>query len=299
MKKWLIFIQERFEPVSHLVMITALFTANTLLAWALSGNPVGDFTPGPHQAAAFAVVVLMYFHLRLFDEIKDYETDKRINPTRPLPRGLIGLTEFKNVTLCVTALELIIAVVLLPPPTVTWAIIMVGYSLLMFKEFFVGAWLSPKMELYAISHTLVSGLMALFICSAATGLDIRDMETPFLFLGLANWMTFNIFEFARKTFAKGEERAEVDSYSKRLGPWGAVALVIANAALAITCLWKMAPYLPSGETLLTAEIIITALLGAAGLLYATKNRTGIAKAYRGIATVYLVLFNVQIVCILL
>ena len=299
MKKWLIFIRERFEPVSHLVMISTLFIANTLLAWALAGNPVQDFAPGLHHVAAFVVVVLMYFHLRLFDEIKDYETDKRVNPTRPLPRGLIELTEFKTITFCVTALELFIAGAFLDSPTFAWAIVMIGYSLLMFKEFFVGAWLSPKMELYAISHTLVSGLMALFICSAATGLSIRNIEAPFLFLGLANWMTFNIFEFARKTFAKGEERAEVDSYSKRLGPWGAVVLVMANAALAIACFWKMAPYLPSGETILTAETIISVLLGAAGLIYAARNRTGIAKAYRGFATVYLVLFNVQIICILL
>lgn len=294
MKKWLIFIKERFEPLSHSVLITCLFSANLLLATGLSGKPATGLKLDQPTIAAFIVITLMFFHLRLFDEIKDYKTDTEINPDRPLPRGLIGIREFKAVTFVIIWIELMICAFTLSNAAFITALMMVGYSLLMYKEFFIGKWLGPHMEIYAISHTIVSGFMALFICSVVSGLAIWEMNRPYIFIALSNWMIFNIFEFARKTFGKDEERQNVESYSKRLTPIGAVSAVLINAGLALVFLRGITPFLLNGKAMLTAELILTIVLAASGVAYAVKNKKNFAGCYRGTATLYLIMFNIQI-----
>jgi len=57
--------------------------------------------PGPsilaRFAAAFATVLLFFLQLRIADEFKDYEEDRRCRPHRPVPRGLVSLGELKAV----------------------------------------------------------------------------------------------------------------------------------------------------------------------------------------------------------
>lgn len=292
---WLTFIKERFDPLSHLILITCLFSANLLLAIGLSGNGAPFAHVKTPYIAALIVMILMFFHLRLFDEIKDYHTDIRINPDRPLPRGLIGLFEFKQVTGVIIVLELLICAHFLSWPAFVSALVMVGYSLLMYKEFFIGTWLGPRMELYAISHTVVSGFMALFICSVVSGLALWEMTQPFFLIALSNWMVFNIFEFARKTFGNDEERPEVESYSRRLTPPGAVAAVLINAALALVFLWGATVSVPGGLSLLKAEMILTAVLALAGIIYAVNANAFFGRCYRFTATLYLIVYNVLVV----
>jgi len=96
---------------------------------------------------------------------------------------------------------------------------------MMRMEFFVGDWLRPRLELYAITHTFSATLLGMLIHAVTTGRQIALAEGAFLLFALGNWFVFNVFEFGRKTFAHEAERAGVDSYSARLNPAGAVALL--------------------------------------------------------------------------
>jgi 4-hydroxybenzoate polyprenyltransferase len=298
MKKWGIFIQERFEPVSHAVLIFFIFAASSLLAMGVEGRVPffrADFLP------ALIVITLMFFHLRLFDEIKDYDTDIKVNPGRPLPRGLISLKAFKRVTFAVIVTEILICVLFLPLWSLAAAVLMIGYSLLMFKEFFIGTWLSPKMELYAVTHTIVSGFMTLFIASTVVEKYVWELSWPFFSIAIVNWMNFNIFEFARKTFAGEEERENVDSYSRRLKPFGAVCLVLGNMAVALGFLSVVIrlPGFYGGSNIIVAEGIVAAFLALTGAFYFVKKNSFAAKVYRGTATLYLVFFNALVAGIMI
>jgi len=99
------------------------------------------------------------------------------------------------------------------------------FTLMMRMEFFVGDWLRPRLELYAITHTFSATLLGMLIHAVTTGRQIALAEGAFLLFALGNWFVFNVFEFGRKTFAHEAERAGVDSYSARLNPAGAVALL--------------------------------------------------------------------------
>lgn len=231
MKNWFIFIRERFPLLKHIFLIVVFFRANAFIAF-------GSFQQMEWKwGLSFLVVLLSFFHLRIFDEIKDYETDLIIHPERALARGLISVREAKTVSFTLCGIELILALGLGLPAFLA-ASCFVLYSLLMYKEFFVGSWLRPKLATYALTHTVVSGWLALFIFSAVTGQYFWEISQSFAFFVFANWMVFNIFEFGRKTFGKEEENPLIESYSKKFGSWGAACIVLAFAILAAAPLYR-------------------------------------------------------------
>lgn len=292
--RWWIFIRERFEPLSHLVMLSALFAANVALASSLTGVKAGAVT----LLLLFVIEILFFFHLRLFDEIKDFETDREINQTRPLPRGLIAMGEFKVVLWSVIAVEIALAAVvsMLTRSAVSFYFYVSAlfYSLLMYREFFVGSWLRPQMELYAISHTLVSGLFASFLFLAVSPWGLSFARQDLLLSALMNWMVFNVFEFARKTFAPSEERPHVESYSLRLGGKGAVLITLIFVCLAFFAVYQMAQHLIAPPVFIPALGGVSSIVAIAGLVYAAKPSLRTAKLFRGVSSAYLILFNLVI-----
>ena len=85
-KAWLIFVKERFAPLEHLLMVCFLVLGNSVIGCKLVNAP---FKWEPF-AISFGVSLLFFFRLRCFDEIKDYDVDVKVNPTRPLARGLLS-----------------------------------------------------------------------------------------------------------------------------------------------------------------------------------------------------------------
>lgn len=94
MKNWCIFIQERFPPLKHVPLILFFFLANTFVF------------NGSFLFLSFFIVLLAFFHLRVFDEIKDYKNDLALHPERPLARGLISIREAKRVVFFLLCVEL-------------------------------------------------------------------------------------------------------------------------------------------------------------------------------------------------
>jgi 4-hydroxybenzoate polyprenyltransferase len=234
MKNWLIFIRERFPLLKHIPLIVFFFWANVFIA-------LGSFQQMEWKwGVSFVVIFLAFFHLRIFDEIKDYETDLIIHPERPLARGLISVREAKIAAFILCCVELGLALSLGLSAFLA-ASCFILYSLLMYKEFFVGSWLRPKLATYALTHTVISGWLALFIFSAVTGQNFWEVPKSFAFFVFANWMVFNIFEFGRKTFGKEEEKPLIESYSKNFGSWGAALIVLAFAILAAASLFLLIP----------------------------------------------------------
>ena len=87
-RPWITFIVERFEPFSHLAMIAAFYLSHIVFIQLLSLEEVNIQTL--KSVLLGIAVVLFFFKLRLYDEIKDYEYDLKHNPTRPLARGLLN-----------------------------------------------------------------------------------------------------------------------------------------------------------------------------------------------------------------
>lgn len=275
-KGLLVLIRERFPLVQYGPMILVFAIAN--------GFYFTNQDTFSKSGLIVSIIILFsaFLRLRLFDEIKDYETDLKINPHRPLARGVLTRDQVKIAILLLIILEIILTSYLGLAVFFVHAVA-IGYSLLMFEEFFIGTYLRPHLTTYAVIHTFVSALLG---GTVAFG----SMQQPQLILGindvvfcLSHWMFFNIFEFARKTYASEEERSGVDTYSSLFGIKGAVALTLSQVVLglfliAITSAMNIVPL-----------YILGALYILISLIFVIKKSKAWAGVFRHTSGAYLLL----------
>lgn len=292
--RWSSFVRERFPLLHHVPMACAFFTGNALLALRFTGTPlsVGRFVGGA------VVTLLVFFRLRLFDEIKDYETDRELHADRPLARGLIPVREARWMTIAVAAAEAALVSYAGTAALLAWSIVL-AYSLLMFREFFVGSWMRPKMELYAVTHTLVASGIGLLGMSLATHAPLSTLPQELWIFLPANWFTFNVFEFARKTWGRDEEKPGIDSYSKRLTPLGAVLLSLSQVAGALSFAGAALRAIPFPDSLLLLVVLFSLLFLLSSFIFVLRPSSGPARLFRTSMTLFLLVFYVSLSVLLL
>ena len=273
--RWGTFVRERFPPTAHLIMAGAFFLGNAAAAQAVQGG--GPF-PRWRALCAFLIVLLFFLRLRIFDELKDLAYDRAVNPGRPLARGLLSASEARAGALILLLVEAGLAAACGGPTLAAWLPAM-AWSGLMYREFLVGHWLRPKLELYALSHTLVAAFLGLVPAAARTGSLPWELDSGLWLFGMANWSVFNVFEFGRKTFAPEEERPGVDSYSLRLFPLGAAALCLAWVMVACAILHVLLRSGPFPGAFLGPALLALAALCPA-LAYASRPSRPLARFFR-------------------
>lgn len=172
-RRVLAFLVERFPPVPQLVLMSVLFVAATTMSGVLLapdvGGRLGDIDPIA-AVAGFLGSLLFIIRLRLYDDVKDADTDRVDNPTRPIPRGLVTVRELDVTALIVLVVEGALIASVGSLTFWAWAIA-AGWSVLMRVEFFVPAWLDRHPATYAISHMVVMGLI--YGALLAIGIDAR------------------------------------------------------------------------------------------------------------------------------
>ena len=229
MRNFLAYLNERFPPIANVLLILTYYSSNQFLAIALT-------TPGPvmhydrWSFLGMLMLVSFFFHIRVFDEHKDYEEDCRYFPDRVLQRGLVTLRQLKIAGGIAIVIELAIVALRGPQALTAWAIAF-GFTLLMLREFFAREFLKRHFILYAVSHMLVMPLLSLLVFSFAT--RRWPWEAPpwfwvYAFVGF--FVTFN-WEVSRKIRAPEQEIDGVESYTKIFGTFGAAWLVLAIRAI--------------------------------------------------------------------
>ncbi len=288
--RWAVFVRERFPLPVHLPLVLAFGGGNLVVALHESA-----IQPEAGRVAAILVVTLLFFfRLRLFDELKDHDTDLDEHPERPLPRGLVSVAEANRVTAGGLVLEGATALFLGWAATAAWAVAAL-YSLLMYREFFCGAWLRPKMELYALTHTLVAGGLGGFIACAATRTAPWNLPPPVMAFALVNWSVFNVFEFARKTYGRDESDGRAETYSQRLGPVGAVLLSLGWAGLAVFLTGFLFPSLIPGHWIWPARLILLGPPLIGSIFYLLRPQQKVARIYRALFSSFLFVFYVVLI----
>ncbi len=259
--------------------------ANYLFSIRLSG---GGFELSPLALIfVFLATLCFFFRMRLFDEIKDYEIDLKINPHRPLARGLISVREVKRTIIGIMIFELVLMSNLGAIPFFLY-LFALFYSLLMYEEFFIGDWLRPHLTTYAVSHTIVVGFLSFAIISCVLGFTALNFSPNIFLFCLSHWCIFNLFEFARKTFAPSEERPNVPSYSNIFGLKGAYALSASQVVISSVALYCSSEIRPDW-----AFLIAGAFFCVLSVLTLKK-----VSAFRGIATAYLALYFLLLIILL-
>lgn len=268
-KSWIIFIWERHNPAINIVFSILFFLAHYILA---------EIALRPQEfAVLLAGVVLFFFKLRLFDDLKDYDYDTKAHPDRPLVRGVISSTDLHKGIAVSVILEFFIFGLWGFKGLLVIAIANV-YGFLMFKEFFLRRWIRPKLVTYAVTHTFVVVLLSIAVFSTVSSKWFWQLDASVYSFAMTNWFLFNIYEFSRKSFVFQEENPNADSYSKKYGRSGAASLVAMNSLIAT--------YLsPKPETILMLGIII-----AAGTMYVLWNKQPFGKLFRSVSNLFVIGF---------
>jgi 4-hydroxybenzoate polyprenyltransferase len=218
------YLAERFPLLGNVVLIVSYYSSNQFLARVLI-NPGEPMQYTIHSLMGAIVILCMFFHLRVFDEHKDYEEDSRHYPDRVLQRGFVTLTHLKVLGGTAIVVELILSA-MQGLPALTAVLIAISFSVLMLKEFFVRGWLKRHFLVYAMSHMLIMPLFALIVFSFATGLF--PWQAPFWFWVYAFvgfFVTLN-WEVSRKIRTPEQEIDGVDSYTKIFGLYGAAYIIL-------------------------------------------------------------------------
>lgn len=234
-----IYQRERF-PLARTIPLLLAFSASSVTASAhLANRPV----PGIWAyVTAFVLALVFFWQMRVADEFKDADTDRRYRPERPIPRGLVSLRLIIGLGAGSALIGLVVAFAF--NPLLPLLVLLVWAWLgLMTVEFFVPRLLHASPALYLATHMAIMPLIDLVLTGcewlpAGKGLP-RGIWT-FLLMSLANGC---IAEFGRKIWAPGNERPGVDSYSSA---WG---IPQSNAALAAVWLLGFLALIAYGHTL--------------------------------------------------
>jgi 4-hydroxybenzoate polyprenyltransferase len=216
--RWRTYFRERF-PLPLQAPAIAVFTSSVYLyAQAVQGASAAPSLPG--LAIAFGVVLLAFLQLRILDEFKDFDEDRRFRPYRPVPRGLVtlrGLGWLGGFAACVqAAASALVGARALAVLAVVWA-----YAALMGVEFFARSWLRARPLLYMASHMAIVPLLVAYVATCA---DALAPAAGLLWLAAMSYLSFAVFEIGRKIRAPADEAEGVETYSAL---WGLRPAVLA------------------------------------------------------------------------
>lgn len=231
--RWWTYQRERFPLVRHGLLVL-LTTACVLAFTARSGGVRLDWWL---VLPASAVNLLMFFLLRVADEFKDYEDDSRYRPERPVPRGLVKLSELRLLAVVAAVIQLVL-VLSLRPLALPWLLACWGFMALMTAEFFAPQFLKARPGLYLLTHQPIVPLLQLLASAwvwAKSGGTAPT--TALIWLAVVSFGAGLTLEIGRKLKSPEQERVGVEMYT---GVWG-----IRGALLA----WLGAVSLAAGATL--------------------------------------------------
>lgn len=218
------YLAERFPLLGHGVLIAAYYSSNQFLARTLT-RPGEPMHYDVSTVLGMLTLLCFFFHLRVFDEHKDYAEDCVHYPQRILQSGVITLRELKALGAVCIAAEIVFSALRGPAVLAAWGMAF-GFSLLMLREFFAREWLKRHFLVYAVTHLLVMPFLSLLVFSFATGR--WPWEAP-LWFGVYAWVgffvTFN-WEVSRKIRAPEDEIEGVETYTRIFGTYGAAWLVL-------------------------------------------------------------------------
>jgi 4-hydroxybenzoate polyprenyltransferase len=202
------FLAERYLAVYPVYLTLWVFAVESM-THVLAGAP-GGWRPSWDTALKALALIAAGAFLRMVDDQKDLDYDRRYNPSRPLVQGRITTRELQ-VAMAPTATVAVLLAAAVSPPAAAILALALGYGLaLWWAESRIPAIRDDPLVNLAVvcpAQFLVTG----FIMAGQPGLGLSALAVPVVFTS-----AFLHLEFARKT----SRRADADdphSYARVLG----------------------------------------------------------------------------------
>ncbi len=270
MSRWWIYQRERFPVFAHGLLILA-FSA---CAVSFSGLLRGSATPSwQAYAVAFGVCFLMFLQLRIADEFKDAGDDARWRPYRPVPRGLVKLSELRVLFIASAVLQAVMAFALdrwlLVPLIIAWT-----YLALMSVEFFMRDWLKKRPVVYLLSHMGIMPLVDFFGTACEWMPSGAAMPKGLGWFLAASFFNGLVIEIGRKLRQPQDEEEGVETYSRLWGKAGGAAVWISCLLMTLGCASMAASQIHFVVPVAAGLGVVLVPAVAVAMIYATKSLAG-------------------------
>lgn len=208
-----VYFKERYPIVPRLVLGGIVFCEIYFII--LLNYGVTDFQLGIQEFVGAYTVFAFLLWLRVADDLKDYETDKRLFPDRPLPSGRVFK---KDIVISCIVIEFIAVVLnLIFMNNLLFFCILYAYGYLMSKWFFKKKVIQPSLPLALVTHNPIQMFVNVYIISFTV---IKYGLQPISLISvMALWTLYFpalIWEVSRKIKAPRDEN-DYTTYSKLFG----------------------------------------------------------------------------------
>ena len=272
LNKWYTYQKERFPVATYglyiLCLSFAAFFYNTKML-EIESN-VGVFI------TMFVVAFLQFLMVRIIDEFKDYEEDKKYRPYRPVPRGLIKLKELRTLFVIFIIIQFALTLIMNPFSLIFLLVLWIMF-ILMTKSFFMKKLVDKHILLEVALDEILLPVLMLYLTSFIK-LDITILWRLLLLSYVVSW----IIEIARKVRCKKDEEKGVKTYTAVFGiPKATILLSALELILTILRL-----FLPGEPLTNVAQIgLIILFIGTiiVNVLFTQKKTRKLAKAVEYLA----------------
>ncbi len=222
LRRWRIYFKEMYPILPRLLLGGIVFLEIYFIVLLNSG--ITTFDIGIQEIVGGFTVFAFLLWLRVADDLKDYETDKRLFPTRPLPSGRV--TKKDIIVICVIVEVIAIVLNLIFMNNLPFLVVLYVYGFLMSKWFFRKKKIQPSLILAVITHNPVQMFINLYIISFTCikySLEAFTLTTVMTLFTL--YFPALIWEVARKIKAPKDEN-DYTTYSKIFGYRKATVFVL-------------------------------------------------------------------------
>ena len=212
-KRLNIYFKEMYPIIPRLILGLIVFLEIHFII--LLNNGVTEFQIGIQEAVGAFTVFAFLMWLRIADDLKDYETDKKLFKERPLPSGRVQKKDIIIICIIVEIIAIILNVIFMN--NLLFFAILYGYGYLMSKWFFQKSKIQPSLPLALVTHNPVQMFINLYIISFTCikySLSLISLTTVMALFTL--YFPALIWEISRKIKAPKDEN-EYTTYSKLFG----------------------------------------------------------------------------------
>ena len=212
-KRLHIYFKEMYPLFSRLLLGIIVFCEIYFII--LLNNGVTKFNLGIQEIVGGYTIFAFLMWLRIADDFKDYETDKRLFKDRPLPSGKVKKKDLVIVCVIVQLIAAVLNIIFMN--NLLFFGILYFYGFLMSQWFFQKSKIQPSLPLALVTHNPVQMFVNLYTISfTVIKYNVKAISlTTFLVL-FTLYFPALIWEVSRKIRAPKDE-TEYTTYSKLFG----------------------------------------------------------------------------------
>lgn len=222
LKRLHIYFKEMYPIIPRILLGFIVFMEIHFIV--LLNYGVMNFSIGIQEIVGSLTIFAFLCMLRIADDFKDYETDLKLFPERPLPSGKVKKTDLK--IFIILLMSLVILCNILFMNNIGYFIFLMIYGILMSVWFFQKSKIQKSLPLALITHNPVQMVMNVYIISFTCIKYGLNMITLITFLAAFTlYFPALIWEVSRKIRAPKDE-TEYVTYSKLFGHKKATKFVL-------------------------------------------------------------------------